>query len=426
MTPVTATQPTRLVDAVLLWTLVWTTLRGLRLPGDFAEAHWLLDYRFGFMKRGLVGTLGWLGAELMGAAMSPLVIAVLSGLIHAGFLWVLWLLLRRIMAALAPAVGEAAVLLALVVASSPFVVMSAHLLGYFDALQFLLAVATIALVMRGKPGWAGVIAAVAVLVHELYLLVGLPLVILALVRRRTAAAAATSPARDTKTRLTRADLVVLAPPMLAAFALFVAHAVMDGAVLRAQLEQHLDSFGFVATRSEFVALYQTTGFWDFFAQNRGQFLVRALDPRVLISVGPTLLLAVLAAHAARRLRAYGAASLGVLAAILAPLALHAVAWDTERISALAIGNATVALWALAVTATMTKPAPAREGDPAPARDLLTLVAVPALLLNVFFRIPLMDGEAERFTLAWRAVIYLPALALTAGAVWRRPRGSNDA
>jgi len=38
------------------WAMVITMARAVRYPNDFAEAHWLLDYRFGFIKRALAGS----------------------------------------------------------------------------------------------------------------------------------------------------------------------------------------------------------------------------------------------------------------------------------------------------------------------------------------------------------------------------------
>jgi hypothetical protein len=37
--------------------LVITSLRTLRLPNDWAEGHWLLNYDYGFIKRLLPGTI---------------------------------------------------------------------------------------------------------------------------------------------------------------------------------------------------------------------------------------------------------------------------------------------------------------------------------------------------------------------------------
>src|SRR5688500_10058539 len=41
----------------IAWSLLVTIARAIRRPNDFAEAHWLLDYQFGFVKRGLIGSL---------------------------------------------------------------------------------------------------------------------------------------------------------------------------------------------------------------------------------------------------------------------------------------------------------------------------------------------------------------------------------
>ncbi len=38
--------------AIVFWTFVVTIGRAIRAPNDFSEAHWLLDYSYGFMKRG--------------------------------------------------------------------------------------------------------------------------------------------------------------------------------------------------------------------------------------------------------------------------------------------------------------------------------------------------------------------------------------
>ncbi len=396
--------PRRLVTAALAWTFAVTLARGLCPPNDFAEAHWLVDYRFGLIKRGLAGSLASLAAGVTGGAATPLVIAVISGLILAAACAVLWLLVRRAWQA-APGDPATGTLVALVVLASPFTVMTAHLWGYFDALLFVATVAAIALVRRGRPLVAGAVQTAAVLVHESQLLVGWPLVCLAVW-----CAGAPGWSR-------RRQLVGLAMPVLAGVALFVTHAVMPGPTMRAQLAARLDAAGFVGSIGPLVALYQTTGFLDFFAQNRGAFLARLLDARVLLSVGPTLVVCVLWLHARYGLRALSRGSLVLLAATFMPLAMHAVAWDTERIATLAIGNALVAGWVLA-----TRPATAAWPAASPrVYDAVVLVAVPALLLNLFYRIPLMLGMAERFGLAERALLYLPALALAAWVLWRRGR-----
>jgi len=43
-----------------LYALAFSILKTARFPNEWAESHWLLDYRFGFIKRGLAGEIfGW-------------------------------------------------------------------------------------------------------------------------------------------------------------------------------------------------------------------------------------------------------------------------------------------------------------------------------------------------------------------------------
>jgi hypothetical protein len=56
--------------AVVSWTFAVTLSRSLGRPLDYAEAQWLLDYRFGFVKRGLVGELFTMTRSLFHAPVS--------------------------------------------------------------------------------------------------------------------------------------------------------------------------------------------------------------------------------------------------------------------------------------------------------------------------------------------------------------------
>ena len=375
---------------IVVLTFAVTIARAIRLPNDFSEAHWLLDYRFGFMKRGLIGSLCSVATGMAGFRMTPCIIVGLSALtfccLCAALLFLLFRSLRRHEAA------SGSHLTALVFASSPFLVMSAHLFGYFDALIYTFAIAAIALTLSDRPFVGALVSAVAMLSHESYLLIGFPMVCFASFmlcrsedgrcRRARHAAAQSIPL-----------LVFLA---IVAIQLFVG----DQQVLREQLTAYLGSFDDISTRSRDVALWQTTGFFELF-QLQGEPLVeRLLRREVLASVGPTLLILLCFNHAAFRVRLFGFTSLALLGAVAAPLAMHTVAWDTARISTYTIGGAFIGLWILA-----------EIRKPEVTGNLFALVAIPTLLLNVFSHMPLMDGEVENFTVMTRLLAYSPALAL---------------
>ncbi|MCX6553302.1 MAG: hypothetical protein NTY02_20235, partial [Acidobacteria bacterium] len=47
----------RFKTGLMAWAMAVTVARAARYPNDFAEAHWLLDYRFGLIRRGLAGSI---------------------------------------------------------------------------------------------------------------------------------------------------------------------------------------------------------------------------------------------------------------------------------------------------------------------------------------------------------------------------------
>jgi hypothetical protein len=85
--------------------------------------------------------------------------------------------------------------------------------------------------------------------------------------------------------------------------------------------------------------------------------------------------------------------------------MHAVAWDTARISSYVVGGAFISVWTFFKT---------RKSQP--TEELFTLIAIPTLALNVFVHIPLMDDELDRFSDPERALLYLPALLFALYAV----------
>jgi len=160
------------MGAVFVLTLVVTILRAARLPNDFSKAHWLIDYRFGFVKRGLIGTAISLTTRAMHIRPTEQLVAVLSGVQFVIFCAVLIAVALRVVHR--SGWSTSAILAALVFFSSPFMVMSAHLIGYFDNIIIVLGVLSIALLLNGRIWSAAAVQAIAILVHENALLVGFP------------------------------------------------------------------------------------------------------------------------------------------------------------------------------------------------------------------------------------------------------------
>lgn len=385
---------------IFVWTFAISVARAIRLPNDFSEAHWLLDYRFGFMKRGLIGSICSATASLFGFSMTPGIIvwlaAITTGCLYAAFLVIAFRTLKEHSANSGPP------LVVLVFASSPFLVVNAHLFGYFDALLYGLAIASIALVLANRAVLASFVSVIALLTHESYLVIGFPLVCLASFLYCTS--------EDHRSQWPR-HATALSIPLFVFLGIVVAQSVfIDMLVLRQQLIDYLRTFDFIPTRITGVAIWQTTGFFEFLQEQGGYLIRRLLHPGILTALGPTLLALLYFIHSSFRLRPFGWLSLILLGVVGSPLVMHAIAWDTARISSYVVGGAFISAWIFLETR-----------RPRPTEDLFMLIAVPVLVLNVFARIPLMDNELDGFSNLERALFYSPALGLALfWVVMRKP------
>jgi len=386
---------------LVAWAMAITMARAVRYPNDFAEAHWLLDYRFGLIKRGLAGSLLSLASITGLDAQSERAVTAAAFTALAVFVLVLLRAASHLVASDAePGVALAA---AAVFATSPFVVMAAHFVGYLDHL-FLAAAFTAAWLARSGRVWgAAALAAVGVLVHESFVLVGLPLVLFG-----------TSLRPGARGRM-GGTLLPFVLPALAAFALWASETfLLDRGLLRGQLGARLSAFSFVGgDMNLFVPEWLTTGTLATWQSQRHAFWRHLGDPNLLRLMVPSAVFFVLAAAllspAGVRVRRGAAAAL----VVGAPLLMHAVAWDTARIWTYTIVAGFACAW---LCGGHVGPAPAA------GRRWLLAAAVPIVVANVLARSPLMDGQVERFTASTRVLLYLPVLAGAALALargWRQ-------
>ncbi len=396
----------RLIALGLLWAFGVTLLRGLRRPNDWAEAHWLIGYNFGPIKRGLPASLlrPFVASFPNQAEMAITVIStILTTLLCLALLTVCWLILRR------NAFSTNAVVAVAVFVTSPFVVMTGHLNGYFDAPIILLTALAVALTWRGRLGWAAVALTVGLLVHETIFIIGYPTVVwTALIRSQRDGLTAHAAARR---------LAPLGMPLLAFAGLFVYQSfAIDAAELERTLIAHLETFPFIEYDQEVIVPRAfAKSFVAHFQAQSPRVWGRLFDGGLMLAVLPTVAIWLLFIRQA--LRAGNAPrGLAVSAGLLPflPLALHLIAWDTARIWTYPLVVALLVSWVACLAA---EPARLRAAD----SRLLTVLGLLTLPLNVFGQIPLMDWRVERFGAAWRAALYVPLVAALVAALARRRR-----
>lgn len=378
----------------LSWAFAVTAARAIRWPNDWAEGHWLISYELGFLKRALPGTLILPLRRLLGPDHTENLVTTVSALAFAAFSVAFGTMLYRILRN--HRFRADSVLLVLVVATSSYVVMAAHLMGYFDHVLVVLTVAACACVLRGRTIWAAGIVCLGLLVHETIFFVGYPSVLF------TALLADREPAAGLAGRL-KLWLPLLALPPLALLGLIAYQSFfLDADVVRTELREHLARFAFVRRRRDaLVALAFTTSFVQYLQGQSVEFWDRLTSFADLRSkIGPLLAL-LPAAGIGLRAHARSPWLLAALVAItFAPLLLLLVAFDTGRIWAYPILVAVVGVWAIGETAPQPLPA-------VPGRALALLVAL--LVANCLLTTELMDRLDERFAWATRLLLYVPVL-----------------
>src|SRR5262245_11266747 len=323
---------------VMLGALVATVMRTIRGPNDWAEAHWLLDYRFGFVKRGLVGqVLTWV-TSLLGMPVSEGLIGGIALTICVGFCLLLLVLACRIAkeASWSPAVVAAMVAFL----TSPFLAMTGHVVGYYDHIFLPLGVLCAWLALRGR-FWAGaVVQAVALLIHESCAALIYPVFALACLLHATGQ---TEPGAK--------------PPSLLPLLLPLAMAVVMALVLAsppaefgASFANHLKTFPFVQGGYDSITpslltlspgqawALVTTKFPGMPSQAE-----RMTQPSAYGLVLPTMI-TLLVGFAQRARLPASLESVAVAVVVLAPQALHLIAWDFERIWTYSILTSFLVVW----------------------------------------------------------------------------------
>lgn len=376
-----------LVFAIIIWTFIVTTSRSLRPPNGFAEAHWLLNYQFGFIRRGLIGSICSLFSEAFNVQMTPAAISVLSTIALYGmslaFLFVFFRMIHRHQNKMDTTI------LGIIFASSPFIVLNAHYYGYFDAVLYILTIGSVMMIFKRRLILSEFFSSMAILVHESYLVVGMPVIFLAaLVTKQLEA--------ERKTHRISTALAIAVPVGVFLLMPLCQRLTTDTSALRAQIAERLISFGFVSLRGIFVAEFQTTSFIEYFQFQHVNFFKNLFYPPVAASIGPTLITILVFIHLAFHIRPFSLFSIGVHSIILAPLVLHTIAWDTARITSYTIGSGFIVCWILLETRKIY-----------PIRNIFLLVALPTLIINIFGNVPLTEDRVDRFSFLYRFLLYLP-------------------
>ena len=162
-----------LLPAVFFWAALITFFKGSGEINEWALANWNIVYDWGVYKRGFVGTIFRPLLESGVAGLSSYEIIWFLGvaffiilvLIVCCIFWRVWIRFGK---------NETVILMGLVFIVSPFFTMMSNILAYLDYFLYFFLVLSVIFIIRGKFWWACVINCLAVFVHEAALVIVYP------------------------------------------------------------------------------------------------------------------------------------------------------------------------------------------------------------------------------------------------------------
>lgn len=374
-------------------------------PNDWAEAHWLLNYRFGSLKRALIGTLLAPLFDNLSITYTEWAIGLFAGIFFGlATALLLWLCLRTV----ANANGShQAIWVAFIFLTSPYIVMSANLTGYFDNIILLLTLLACWLVQIQRPALGGFVLASGVFVHETIVAVGIPSVLF------YALVIYIKQLEEGQTNWDSAQFIhqnwqLIALPTVA----FLGLAFHQTALLNTQgfvetYRQHLLAHPFIINNgSELVPTLLATSYFQFLNAQRFLLADRLLNRGYLFRMMPAVFLLLLYVWNSlqgirrRKLILY---ALGIIT--LLPLSLHAIAFDTNRIWAYPLIVLMIGIFTISEIYPTAKLSNAWH---------FSAIAFLVVLSQLQMQTPLMGQLVERFSLPQRLILYTPALV---GLLW---------
>lgn len=373
----TSTKALLLSGLVALY--LWTGSRGLRLPNAYSTGHWLQSYAHGFIKRGLLGTALRPLLDLKGPDQVKETITFVSFLVFVLFsvamLGAAAMILRRDNRPVSLAV-------AVVFLGSPFIVFSAHLVGYFDPLVAVMGVVSVYLAARGRWLGAGLLSTVAILVHEMYAITVMPMVLLCAWFRLSEVGAR---------ERWRPLLELLLGPTLALIAVLLSSLLQSDEVV-ASIRQEIAARGVIDQYWVDMTTYHLEhGFLENLQREHRWAWLRLRNRKLAIVVFPALIALLLGAasrlYQLRRTRWIPA----FIALALSPWLMHLVAWDIERVAILPLFTAFLGFFGLCAL-----PEPASGSRTLSPRSVgaVFVVCIAAAAANAWTHVPLMDGERD--------------------------------
>jgi len=362
------------ITTLITWAMIATVLRAWRTPNDFAEAHWLLNYDFGFVKRALPGEFFSIITGLFSRPITAELIAcvamVISLIFYLALLCISWRILQR------SHWSSSAILILIVFACSPFIVMSAHINGYYDNIVIVMGACALYLIQKNKIWPGAIILGTSMLVHENAILLTFPVFCFSwfLINQQ----------RQQEKKITLPFIPLLIPPVIF-LAILLGMTNLKGGDFVTLYTEKLTTFSFIQEdRNNLVPQWIIGGMDESLTPHIGEILLYLGSMASQHLITPSLLVILFFMSISFGKQQKNSGLLLLVGVCLAPQLMHVMAWDTHRIWTYSILTSFLALWVYAEN----KPVVQHEASV----DAIYLVAI---LLNIMILTPLMDGEYDQ-------------------------------
>ena len=379
------------VFLILFYTLAFSVGKTLRFPNDWAESHWLMDYRFGFIKRGLAGEIfGWLFPK------TELSITILSAIILFALYFLFFLISGKEIFKKEFEVKK--ILFYLLFFSSQYIVFSAHLIGYLDHLVLLFTFLTVFLIRKKQIFIASLVAAFSVLIHEISFFILMPISVFALMISQISTEDF-SLKLIVKKRNIFQILQFLLLPLLALLSIFLFH---DGESLQhVKVFNYLKKYSFIEENpADSVASGFTKSFFYQWEAQSPHFFQRVFVSTCTVFYGIPMLAMAFFIFKFFDFKKKLDLFLLLNAVCFSPLLLHAIAYDTYRIWTFPFIMLFLVFWILQMYQF-----PKNEKSSLNIFELF-LFAI-SIIFTLFIPNHLFDGEVERFSFQTRVLCSFP-------------------
>lgn len=322
---------------IICWCVTFSLMKGWGEVHEWANVSWLINYDFGFIKRGLWGSIV--------NYLTPSTLFITPEYMEKAGLPVLFLLITSLLAIAVRTLyltnmNWVFFVFILTFFTSPFITMLANIRNYLDIPISLFGITALFFAVRRYNIIAMLLLSISVFIHELTIVIFLPLLVLLFTLQHMN--------KGIKPLCFFSASLTVIIPLSCLVIIIINQQLLDIGILRSQLENHLQLMLPMAEhRARLYSEMLTYSFISYLQEESLLFKSRISNPHFLFTIGLFPLVTLLLSwHLLKHITFKQRLLLMLIIAgcCIAPLTLHLIAFDTSRIWTMPILSCFISLW----------------------------------------------------------------------------------